>query len=167
MVPGKGFVLLARLSALCRAMWTIRRCVRSSWVKCRVPKFLLKAATDDPGGAPPMSWKRYPSRQAYLQPHICRQWVSTAGPARGGRGSRQPRHNRVRAAPPQRLGRRRVPPAIRRAPGALRRVSPAVRRVPLSRRRARTLPDPGAATGAGAMVCVSTGISSHWGSCQE
>ncbi len=26
--PGKGLVLLARLSALCRAMWTIRRCVR-------------------------------------------------------------------------------------------------------------------------------------------
>jgi hypothetical protein len=90
MVPRKGFVLLARLSALCRAMWTIRRFARSSWVKCRVPNFVLKAATDDPGGAPPISWKRYPSSQAYLQPHICRQWVSTAGSARGGHGSRQP-----------------------------------------------------------------------------
>jgi hypothetical protein len=73
--PGKRLVLLPRLSVR-RAIRTRRRFGRSSWVKCRVRNFLLKAA-DDPGGAPPHLIERHRPRPIYLQAHTCRQWVST------------------------------------------------------------------------------------------
>jgi hypothetical protein len=41
--PEKRLALLARLSALCRAVWTIRRSVCRSWVKSRVSQLPIES----------------------------------------------------------------------------------------------------------------------------
>jgi hypothetical protein len=68
MIPERGLVLLVKLSAFCRAIWTIRRLWAQFVVKDTIPQ-LLKTAIDYPSGAVACVIDPVPSRQA-IGPHM-------------------------------------------------------------------------------------------------